>query len=69
MRLDASDTFVVLKWPADAGLPRYSFTTVLDATRILLPVEPVMTSSSIEAAAAAVARLNAEHDAASVRSA
>jgi hypothetical protein len=61
--LDARDVFVILRWPADAGLPRYSFATVPHAAEIQVPVERVQTCSSIDKAAAIVDRLNAEHEA------
>ena len=63
MSLDARDVFVILRWPADAGLPRYSFATVPHAAEIQVPVERVQTCSSLEKAAAIVDSLNAEHEA------
>lgn len=66
MNLDARDVFVILKWPVDAGLPRYSFATVPHAAEILVPVERIETCSSLEKAAALVDRLNAEHEAVEV---
>jgi hypothetical protein len=60
MSLDARDVFVILKWPADAGLPRYSFATAPHAAEIQMPVERIRTCSSLEAAASLVAQLNAE---------
>jgi hypothetical protein len=63
VNLDARDVFVILKWPADAGLPRYSFATVPHAAEILVPVERIQTCSSIEKAASLVDRLNAEYEA------
>ena len=63
MSLDARDVFIILRWPADAGLPRYSFATVPHAAEIQVPVERVQTCSSIDKAAAIVDRLNAEHEA------
>lgn len=60
MSLDARDVFVVLKWPAEAGLPRYSFATMPHAAEIQMPVERIQTCSSLEAAASLVERLNAE---------
>ena len=65
MSLDSRDVFVVLKWPADAGLPRYSFATAPHAAELQSTVERIQTCSSMEAAASLVARLNAEHAAAS----
>jgi hypothetical protein len=62
VNVDARDVFVILKWPADAGLPRYSFATVPHAAEILVPVERVQTCSSLDKAAALVDRLNAEHE-------
>jgi hypothetical protein len=64
--LDTRDVFVILKWPPDAGLPRYSFATVPHAAEILVPVERIQTCSSIDKAAALVDRLNAEHEAVEV---
>jgi hypothetical protein len=60
--LDASDVFVILKWPADAGLPRYSFATMPHANELQVQAELVQTCSSIEAAASLVDRLNAEYE-------
>ena len=60
----SSDVFVILRWPADAGLPRYSFATGPHASELHAVAERVQTCSSIAAAASLVARLNAEHDAA-----
>jgi hypothetical protein len=62
MSLDDGGVFVVLRWPADAGLPRYSFATVVHATELHMPVERVQTCATIEAAAALVARLNDAHE-------
>ena len=62
MSLDSSDVFVILKWPADAGLPRYSFATMPHAHELQVQAELVQTCSSIETAASLVDRLNAEHD-------
>jgi len=59
MGLDSNDVFVILRWPADAGLPRYSFATMLHAMEVQASVERVQTCSSIEAAASIVDRLNA----------
>ena len=63
MNLDARDVFVILRWPADAGLPRYSFATVPHAAEIQVPVERIQTCSSLDKAAAMVDQLNAEHEA------
>lgn len=60
MGFDSSDVFVILRWPADAGLPRYSFATTLHAIELHASVERVQTCSSMETAAAIVDRLNAE---------
>jgi hypothetical protein len=60
MSLDLTDAFVVIKWPADHGLPRYSFATLPHANEIQVPIERIQTCSTIEAAAAIAARLNAE---------
>ncbi len=62
MSLDSTDVFVILRWPADAGLPRYSFATTPHAEQLQAAVERVQTCSSIDAAAALVERLNAEHE-------
>jgi hypothetical protein len=62
MSVDDRDVFVVLRWPADAGLPRYSFATVVHARELQMPVERVQTCSTIEAAASLVDRLNEAHD-------
>ena len=62
MSPDEGDVFVVLRWPADAGLPRYSFATIVHARELQMPVERVQTCSTIEAAASLVDRLNEAHD-------
>jgi hypothetical protein len=64
MSLDVADVFVILRWPADAGLPRYSFATAPHAAELQVSVERVQTCSSLEAAASLVDRLNAEEEAA-----
>jgi hypothetical protein len=64
VRVDLTDVFVILKWPEDAGLPRYSFATTQRAREIETCVERIETCSSMEKAAAIVARLNAECEAA-----
>ena len=64
MSLDGTDAFVIIKWPIEAGLPRYSFATVPHANEIQTPIERIQTCSSIETAAAIAARLNAEEAAA-----
>jgi hypothetical protein len=63
--LDSKDVFVVLKWPADSGLPRYSFATAPHAAELQSAVERVQTCSSLQAAASLVARLNDAERAAS----
>ena len=63
MSLDVSDVFVILRWPADAGLPRYSFATAPHAAELQMAVERVQTCSSLEAAASLVDRLNAAEEA------
>jgi len=60
MRPDAHDVFIVLRWPAEPGLPRYSFATAVHAREIQMPVERLQTCATIEAAASLVERLNAE---------
>lgn len=62
MRLDTSDVFVVLKWPAHAGYPSYSFATAPHAAELQAQAgaERVQTCASLEAAASLVDRLNAE---------
>lgn len=62
MSLNDGDVFVILRWPVDAGLPRYSFATVVHARELQMPVERVQTCSTIEAAAALVDRLNEAQD-------
>lgn len=62
MRLDNSDVFVILRWPAEAGRPRYSFATALHAMELQASVERVQTCSTLEMAASIVDRLNAEDD-------
>jgi hypothetical protein len=62
--MHTKDVFVILRWPADAGFPRYSFATVPHANEIQMAVERIQTCSSIGAAAAIIARLNAEAGAA-----
>jgi hypothetical protein len=64
MSIDATDVFVILKWPDDAGLPRYTFATLPHAAEIQTPVERIETCSSIEKAASIAARLNAQEGAA-----
>ena len=64
MGLDSRDVFVILRWPVDAGLPRYSFATAPHAAQLETTVERVQTCSSLEAAASLVDRLNAEAEAA-----
>ena len=64
MDLNPSDVFVIIKWPVDAGLPRYSFATMPHAAEIQHEIERIQTCSSIEAAASLVQRLNAEDAAA-----
>lgn len=59
-----TDVFVIIRWPADVGPPRYSFATLPHANEIQEPVERIQTCSSLEAAAEITARLNAEEDAA-----
>jgi hypothetical protein len=63
MSLDVADVFVILRWPADAGLPRYSFATAPHAAELQMAVERVQTCSSLEAAASLVDRLNAAEEA------
>ena len=63
MSFDTSDVFVILRWPADAGLPRYSFATAPHAAELQMSVERVQTCPSLDAAASLVDRLNAEEQA------
>ena len=63
MSLDTADVFVIVRWPADAGLPRYSFATVPHVNELQMSVERVQTCSSLEAAASLVDRLNDEDQA------
>ena len=60
MSFDSSDVFVILRWPADSGLPRYSFATMVHAREVQAAVERIQTCSSVEAAASLVDRLNAQ---------
>ena len=64
MSVDLADVFVILKWPAEAGAPRYSFATIPHAREIQTPVEQIRTCSSLEVAATLTAQLNAEDAAA-----
>ena len=64
MSIDTTDVFIILKWPAENGQPRYSFATLPHANEIQTPVERVQTCSTIEAAASTVSRLNAAEQAA-----
>jgi hypothetical protein len=63
MSIDATEIFVILKWPAEAGRPRYTFATGPHAGEIQPPVERIQTCSTIEVAASIAARLNAEEGA------
>ena len=63
MSIDKTDVFVIIRWPAEAGAPRYSFATMPHAAEIQTPVERVQTCSTIQAAASLTARLNAAEDA------
>ena len=56
------DVFVIIRWPADAGLPRYSFATGPHAAEIQVPVERIQTCASLELAIAVTERLNAGGD-------
>ena len=58
MTLNAADVFVIIRWPADAGQPRYSFATVPHANELDDHVERVQTCSTIEQAVSIVTRLN-----------
>jgi hypothetical protein len=64
MSVDLSDVFVILRWPAEAGTPRYSFATLPHANEIQTPVERIRTCSSLEMAAALAAELNEKEAAA-----
>ena len=57
------DVFVIIRWPADAGLPRYTFATGPHAAEIQTPVERIRTCASLESAIAITQRLNAGLDA------
>ena len=59
--MDSKDVFVIIRWPADYGHPRYSFATVPHVKEIQAAVERIQTCSSLEAAASITARLNAEN--------
>ncbi len=58
--IDTLDVFVVIRWPAESGQPRYSFATLQHAAEIQAPIERLQTCSTIEKAASLVDRLNAE---------
>ena len=58
--MHTKDAFVILRWPREAGLPRYSFATVVHANELQTAVERLQTCASIAAAAAITARLNDE---------
>lgn len=60
MQLNPQDVFVILRWPPEAGMPRYSFATTQHASEIQMPVERVQTCATLHAAAQITARLNAE---------
>jgi hypothetical protein len=62
MSIDSTDVFVVIRWPAESGFPRYTFATLphADTLQAQMPIEKVEFCSSIEAAASRAARLNAE---------
>jgi hypothetical protein len=62
MSIDTTDVFIILKWPAENGQPRYSFATLPHANEIQTPVERIQTCSTIESAASLVARLNAAEE-------
>lgn len=62
MSIETMDVFVVIRWPAESGLPRYSFATVQHAAVLQASVERVQTCSTLEQAAALVDRLNAEQE-------
>jgi hypothetical protein len=62
--MDTKDVFVIIRWPADYGHPRYSFATVPHAREIQADVERIQTCSSLELAASITERLNAEDSAA-----
>ena len=67
MRAQSTEVFVIIRWPADAGLPRYTFVTGPHAAEIQMPVEQIQTCPSLESAIAITERLNAgmdPHDAA-----
>jgi hypothetical protein len=63
MTAQPHDVFVIIRWPADAGLPRYTFATGPHAAEIQVPVERIQTCASLEAAIAVTERLNAGMDA------
>jgi hypothetical protein len=62
MSIDATDVFVILKWPVDAGRPRYTFATLPHAAEIQTPVERIQTCSTIERAVSIAARLNEQEE-------
>ena len=59
MGVDITDAFIVVRWPDAAGLPRYSFVTPPHLREVQAEVLQVESCSSIQEAAAIVARLNA----------
>jgi hypothetical protein len=62
MSLDSGDVFIILRWPADAGLPRYSFATTLHAMELPAGVERVQSCATLETAASIVERLNTQDE-------
>ena len=65
MGIDLTDAFVVIRWPESAGLPRYSFMTPPHYREVQAEVQQIQSCSSIQEAAAIVARLNADSSLAS----
>ncbi|PYR67392.1 MAG: hypothetical protein DMF87_06700 [Acidobacteria bacterium] len=63
MTAKPDDVFVIIRWPADAGLPRYTFATGPHAAEIQVPIERIQTCASLESAIAITERLNAGRDA------
>ena len=60
MGVDFTDAFIVIRWLDAAGLPQYSFVTPPHLREVQAEVQQVEGCSSIEEAAAIVARLNAD---------
>ena len=62
--MQTKDMFVVLRWPAGDGYPRYSCATLTHANEIETAIERVQACATLAAAASIAARLNAAEEAA-----